>query len=169
MINETMARRFWPGELAVGKRMRLVNDDGTSSGEWWTVVGIVADSRFTGLDLKPGPQVFISYDQAPSGIITLVLRTAFPVRLAVGATGAEVVRLVLTRALRPVVWGVMSGLGGALLLGQWLQSLLFEVGPTDPVALVTAVGVLVGVALLAALVPAARALRVNPVEVLRVE
>jgi ABC-type antimicrobial peptide transport system permease subunit len=68
-----------------------------------------------------------------------------------------------------VLVGVVVGLGGALTLAPSLGALLFGVGPADPRTFVTTAAALVGIALLAALVPARRAMRVNPIVALRGE
>lgn len=91
------------------------------------------------------------------------------VRLALGAQRGEVVRMVLGESLRLVAGGVVLGLGGALLLNGLLSTLLFEVKPNDPVALVGASLLLLGIALLGSFIPARRAARVDPMTTLRQE
>jgi putative ABC transport system permease protein len=91
------------------------------------------------------------------------------VRLALGAQRTEVVRMILGESLRLVAGGVVLGLGGALLLNQFLSTLLFEVKPTDPVSLVAASVLLAGIALLGSFLPARRAARVDPMTTLRQE
>jgi putative ABC transport system permease protein len=91
------------------------------------------------------------------------------VRMALGATGAGVVRLVLRRSLVLVAAGTAIGLAGSLAVTRVLGSLLFEVRPTDPAAFAAAASVLVTVALLASYLPARRATRVDPIVVLRTE
>jgi putative ABC transport system permease protein len=61
------------------------------------------------------------------------------------------------------------GLAGALVLGRYLKTLLFEIEPADPVTLTSVTLLLLGVALLAAIIPAARAMRVDPMVVVRYE
>jgi len=63
--------------------------------------------------------------------------------------------------------GLVAGLGSAFLLSRWMKDLLFEITPTDPVTYAVITGVMLGVAVLAALGPASKATRVNPVDVLR--
>jgi ABC-type antimicrobial peptide transport system permease subunit len=65
--------------------------------------------------------------------------------------------------------GILCGLAIALLAGRLLRSVLFEVSPSDPLAMIGACGLLLLVAGLAALVPARRATRVDPAQVLRAE
>jgi putative ABC transport system permease protein len=89
------------------------------------------------------------------------------VRMALGATGSGVVRLVLRRSLVLVVVGTAIGLAGSLAVTRVLGSLLFEVKPTDPAAFAGAATLLLMVALVASYVPARRATRVDPLVALR--
>ena len=91
------------------------------------------------------------------------------VRMALGASAAGVVRLVVRRALVLVGIGAAVGLFGSLAVTRVLGSLLFEVKPTDPTSLAGAAGMLVIVALVASYVPARRATRVDPLVALRSE
>jgi putative ABC transport system permease protein len=70
VINETMARRFWPNEVVVGKRFRILFSP------WITVIGVVGDVRQAGLTEPPTPQMYLSSLQEPSANMTLVVRTA---------------------------------------------------------------------------------------------
>jgi putative ABC transport system permease protein len=89
------------------------------------------------------------------------------IRMALGARAAQVVALVMGRALKPIGFGLAAGFAGALLATRLLESLLFEVRPHDPLVLATIV-VLLGVsAALATLVPARRAAGVDPKSVLK--
>jgi len=91
------------------------------------------------------------------------------IRMALGARGDEVVRLVLRGALVPVVGGVGLGLVGALAAGRVLRSLLYGVPATDPVTFAAVTGFLLLVALLASWTPARRAARSDPMIALRQE
>lgn len=91
------------------------------------------------------------------------------VRVALGAQRGEVLRMILGRALVLTLAGLAVGLSGAIALGRYLETLLFEIKPTDPVTLASLSAALLTMALLAALVPALRATRVDPMEVLRYE
>jgi putative ABC transport system permease protein len=96
-------------------------------------------------------------------------RREFGVRIALGASTANLLRMVVARGLRPAAIGLAAGLALAAALGRGLQALLFEVGPTDPLTYV-AVAALLGVtALLACTIPAWRATRVDPNTALRTE
>jgi predicted permease len=91
----------------------------------------------------------------------------FGVRLALGATGAQVVRTALSAAMAPVVVGLAAGLAGSLAAGRLLAGLLFGVGPRDPLTLALAAFTLGAVAALASWLPARRASRLDPARVLR--
>lgn len=93
----------------------------------------------------------------------------FGVRLAVGATPGDIVRLVLGSAARIVVAGAAVGLGGALVLTRLLSSLLFGVGPRDPLTFLLTGTLLAGVALLACWLAARRTTGVEVSVALRYE
>jgi predicted permease len=91
------------------------------------------------------------------------------VRLALGAREVKILRMVLVQGLRPAALGVVLGLGGAWAGARVAESLLFEVSPRDPLVFGGVTSVLVVVVVLATLVPARRASRVDPVKALRSE
>jgi ABC-type antimicrobial peptide transport system permease subunit len=106
------------------------------------------------------------------GVITflVVQRTQeIGVRMALGATRIAIVRLVLASAVRLIAPGVLLGLALALALSRFLSSLLFNLGPHDPLAFVSVTGLLAVVAILASLIPGASAARVDPIVALRCE
>ncbi len=90
-------------------------------------------------------------------------------RMALGALPAQVLRLILSESLALVAIGIAAGLGGALGATRWISSLLFGLSPTDPLTYVTVAGLLILVAIAAALLPARRAARVDPMTALRSE
>jgi putative ABC transport system permease protein len=96
-------------------------------------------------------------------------RREIGVRMALGADRGDVLRLVLTRALRIVVAGVIVGLAGAAGVTRVLQRFLFGVTPTDPIAFTIVTLLLMAVGLLAAWLPARRAARIDPWAALRAE
>lgn len=99
---------------------------------------------------------------------TVSQRTAeFGIRMAFGASAGDVRRHVLGRGLRPVAVGIAVGLLGALLLARFMTTLLFGVTATDPATLATVSVVMAATAAAAAYLPARRATRVDPVQVLR--
>ena len=89
------------------------------------------------------------------------------VRVALGAKGPDVIRLVVTDGLKVVGVGVTVGLVVALWAGKFVQPLLFSVSPRDPSVFVLVATTLVGVAIAASWIPARRASRVDPNVVLR--
>ncbi len=91
------------------------------------------------------------------------------VRVALGATTGIVVRDVLGRTARLTVIGIALGLAGAIGLGHSMQAILVDTDPTDPLILAGAAGLLGVMALLAGLLPARRAARVDPLTALRAE
>ncbi len=255
LVNSVMARRWWPDGSAVGRQITVRKsvqgrpDFGAPVRA--TVVGVVGDVRHYGVEVDPGPEVYLPYTLVvwprmallvrvrgnPDAAVRQITRTlarlepdlplvgatlpggvetvgaihdeglayrrhiagllgAFTVpalllaalgiygviaylvaqrtgeiaiRLALGGTPAGVRRLVLRDGLRLALVGVVLGLAGALALTRLLRSELFEVSATDPVTLAGAAAVLVLVAALATWLPAQRATRVSPMQVLRAE
>jgi putative ABC transport system permease protein len=96
-------------------------------------------------------------------------RREIGVRMALGAGGRDVLRLVLARALRIVVAGLIVGLAGAVAVTRVLQTFLFGVTPTDPMAFTIVTLLLMAVGLMAAWLPARRATRIDPWAALRAE
>src|SRR5262249_12735683 len=76
LISETTARRMWPGEDPIGKRVKL----GALDKPWWTVVGVTGDVRHVGLDATPDMQMYVPHRQwpYPDGLMVFVIRAAGP-------------------------------------------------------------------------------------------
>jgi putative ABC transport system permease protein len=91
------------------------------------------------------------------------------IRTALGANPANIRTLVLRSAMTLTGLGLLIGVGGALGLTQFLSSMLFNTGKYDPMTFVSVAAVLALVSLLACLIPARRAMRVNPIIALRYE
>jgi len=89
------------------------------------------------------------------------------VRMALGASAAQLFRMTLRDGMRPVVAGSVVGLAGAYAVTGMIQSLLFGVAPADPPTYLLAFVILAAVALAACVVPAAQAIRVDPLVSLR--
>jgi putative ABC transport system permease protein len=89
------------------------------------------------------------------------------VRMALGANAADVLRLMAWQGLRPILAGVALGTAAALATTRLLASSLFGVSPADPVTFVIVAAVLVAVGLVATLIPARRATRVDPTQALQ--
>jgi putative ABC transport system permease protein len=91
------------------------------------------------------------------------------IRMALGAGGSALLRMVIRQGMMPVLGGMAVGLLGALAGGRLLRSLLFGVGSGDPTILALVTGFLVAVALVAMYLPARRASRSDPMIALRVD
>jgi putative ABC transport system permease protein len=89
------------------------------------------------------------------------------IRIALGASWASVLTLMLRQAGAMTLAGIVLGLAGALALARWLTTLLFGVGPADPAVYVTVSAILAAVAFVAVTVPSLRATRVDPLKALR--
>jgi len=241
VVNESFAKRNWPKEDAIGKRIRY---PGTNS-VWLTVVGMVKDEKHYGFDQPMRPGVFLPYHFSPSRQMTIAVRSLsepmallpairsmiqkrdpdlpifqvrtmaervksslwlrrsyswlfgffaavaltmalagvygvisytvsqrtneIGIRMALGAQRMDVLRLVLRHGLILAGAGTALGLAGAFGLAQVTRTLLFGVSPTDPLTLITVPLLLGGVTLLACLLPARRATRVDPMVALRYE
>jgi ABC-type antimicrobial peptide transport system permease subunit len=96
-------------------------------------------------------------------------RQEIGIRMALGAQGGSVLGMVLAQGIIVAGAGLAVGLIGALWLTRLLTSLLFDISPTDPVTFLGAPLLLAVVALAACLIPAWRATRLDPVQVLRQE
>jgi putative ABC transport system permease protein len=244
VINEAMARRYWPDEDPLGKRFSIGASDLTPM----TVVGVVGDVRQMGLAVPSDAELFMPLDQAAnpfmwprdivvrtsgdplalapalrravwavdpsqpiSGIramsevldsqlanrdLQVTLTGSFAVialllaavglygvlsytvsqstneiglRMALGAQQKTVVGTVVRSALTTALIGIGVGLLAASALTSMIDSFLYGVSPTDPATAAAVAGVLLLVAGFAALVPALRAARVNPMTALRAE
>jgi ABC-type antimicrobial peptide transport system permease subunit len=91
------------------------------------------------------------------------------IRAALGARRSDVLRLVLIEGISPAMVGIAAGAIGALASARVMTSLIYGVSAADPVTLVIVATTLALVALLSSLLPAWRALRFDPVKVLRAE
>jgi putative ABC transport system permease protein len=91
------------------------------------------------------------------------------IRMALGADATRVVRLILSDALIPTAFGIAIGLGAAFAASRSLGSLLYDIKPTDPATYILASAALGAVGLTAALLPASRAARVDPITVLKAD
>jgi putative ABC transport system permease protein len=91
------------------------------------------------------------------------------IRMALGATDSDVLKLVVADGMKPILLGVVIGLAAALALSRLIASLIFGVRPTDPLTFGAVAFILIAVGILANLVPAYRATRIEPVRTLRDE
>jgi ABC-type antimicrobial peptide transport system permease subunit len=96
-------------------------------------------------------------------------RREIGIRVALGASSSGIVRLVLRQGVGLALGGIVFGILGAFALARLTRSLLFGVSPTDPTTYALVAGVILGIALLACLIPAQRAMRVDPLVAIRDE
>jgi predicted permease len=91
------------------------------------------------------------------------------IRMALGASHSDVLKMIVTDGMKPILAGVGIGLVASLALSRLVASLIFGVHPTDPLTFTAVVLVLVIVGILANILPAYRATRIEPVRILREE
>ena len=91
------------------------------------------------------------------------------VRVALGATRDDIMRLVVGEGLRLAFVGVVIGILGALALTRLMSSMLYGIRATDPITFVIVAFAVIGMALLACFIPARRATKVDPIMALRYE
>ena len=90
-------------------------------------------------------------------------------RIALGASGSNILQLIFTQGIKQLAIGLAIGLAGAIAFTRALTSLLVQVTPADPITLATVAVVLAAAATLGCLIPARRAMRLDPVLALRNE
>ena len=241
VISEGLARRAWPTESAIGKRILIGRFSGFAE-----VVGVVADVKNAGLAQPPQPQAYTPYAQRPWSTVGLVVRAAagdplalvpsiraavlsvdrdqpitevttlesslsdslatarfttilllvfatmalvmaaaglygviaytverrtreVGIRVALGADARSVLTMVVAQGLRLVAAGMGIGLALAVVSAHVMRSLVFDIAPADPVSYAGAIVLFAVTALAATLVPACRALRVDPIVALRAD
>ena len=241
IVNEAMARKDWPGQSPIGRRLRIVNEDG--SGNWRTVVGVVANARLAGMTSDPTePMVFVATSEhfnptllvrtngiaqpltalrkivaegnhgmaqpdvrsvsdamsasltqprftmlllAMFSVLALVLAAVglygvmayaveqrtreIGIRMALGASRQEVARAVMRHGVSLALIGGVIGLVGAFWATRLLTKMLYGVAHTDAVSFGAGAAVLLGTAVLACLVPARRAVSIDPVIAMRAD
>jgi putative ABC transport system permease protein len=243
VVSDQVVKRFWPGQDAIGKRLKL--GAAGSNNPWLSIVGVVGDVKYRGLPANPtkDPDIYLPFldrnaivaiavrttsePTAVAGAIRSAIRAADPsitvysvrsmdeligaqtaqsrfimwlmgafaaialslavigiygvmsylvaqrtreigVRLALGAAGSDILRLVVGNGARLIAVGIVIGIAATFALERLVSTLLFGVTALDAAAAI-AVAVLAAVALLACYVPALRATRVSPITALRYE
>jgi putative ABC transport system permease protein len=115
VINETMARIYWPNEDPLGKRLRII------ASPWITVVGVVGDVHHNTLDKPADPEMFLSDLQEPSANLAVLVRTSNdPLQLA--AAAREQVKLIDKD--QPVTINTMDDVFSSSVAGQRFNTLL---------------------------------------------
>lgn len=134
---------------------------------WRRLSGVVA-----GLSSSLGALALVLACVGIYGVISFVVSRRvreIGIRRALGAGDGNVVSLLLRKSMRPVVIGAFAGLAACVAVSGVLSNLLFGVSPLDPIALTGAVSFVLALGAAAAIVPARRALRVDPMATLRYE
>ena len=165
------------GSLLTSLRPVMASVDADVPARIGTMEGRVADSvadrRFTMAVLSTFAMVALML--AAVGIYGVLSQTVLQrtpeigVRMALGAEAGGVLRMMMGAAMRPVLAGSACGVAGAALSVRVLRGFLFGVTTLDPAAFTAAAALLIGVALLAAYIPARRATRVDPLKALRAQ
>jgi putative ABC transport system permease protein len=241
IINETMARRYWPDEDPVGHHIKLKK----SEDKLWEIVGVVGDVKQFSIETEPLPYVYVPYGRLPDSGKILVVRTdddpvdmmpalrsqvwaidkdapilkmntmeqaisaslAQPrfntfilsifsalgfilavvslygvvaytvsqrtreigIRMALGAGALDVMKLVIKQGIILTLAGIAIGLACVFALMRVLSNLIYGLSATDPTTLAAASLAMAAVALAASIVPARRAMKVDPVAAIRHE
>ncbi len=239
IVSESMARKFWPGEDSIGRRLKV------RGGPWLTVVGVSGDVIHDWFNRRNTPAIYRPLPQAPTDFMCLVIRTTgdpaalapaarrallsvdpsqpvfevmtmrralsertiglqylaaimavfaaialllasvglyalltylvaqrrheIGIRMALGASASDVVRLTVGQALRLTLAGVAIGLVLSTALSRLMEAGLLGVATSDARVLVVFAAVLIATALLAGYLPARRAAAIDPIAALRAE
>jgi hypothetical protein len=167
LINRTMARKFWANQNPIGKRFRRTKAGDPNT--WIRVVGVVGDVRQMNLNEAPRQEMYFPYFQAADNWMVPQRTREIGIRVALGAIRTDIFRTVAGQGLGLTALGIAIGLVASLALTRLLASLLFQITGTDPATYISAAALFMAVALLACLVPAHRAARVDPMVALRNE
>jgi putative ABC transport system permease protein len=128
IINETMARQYWPNEDPLGRRLRII------ASPWMTVVGVVGDVHHNGLNTPPNPEIYMSHLQEPQSSLAVMVRTSGdPLQLATAARG-EIKTLDKDQ---PVTVTTMDQIFSDSVAGQRFNALLLGVFASLALALAT--------------------------------
>ncbi len=244
MVTQALARRFWPKESAVGRRIKPGSLGGDAP--WLTIVGVLRDANLRGIPQNPtaDPDIFMPFAARSRAFAVLLRTTGEPtalarvagdafarrdpgiavfnvvaltdlvgqelaasrfltwltgvfaataltlavigiygllaywvgqrtreigVRAALGAGRGQLMGLVVGQGLVLALVGVVAGGAAAAGLGRFVETQLYSVQPLDVVSFAITAGIMIVTALVASLVPALRALRVDPITALRGE
>jgi putative ABC transport system permease protein len=133
----------------------------SSSGQTWSMMFLIGVFSATALILAVvGIYGVIAYSVAQRS-------QELGIRMALGASGADIFRLVVGNGLKLALAGIFIGLVFSFVLMRLMASLLFQTSPTDPIAFAGSAIIFAAVAALASYLPARRAMRINPADALR--
>ncbi len=243
IVNQTMAKKFWPDQNPLGKRFSTKS----ASGPFIEIVGVVQDGKYKGVVEEPQPHFYLPFSQSYMPLRTIHIRSSVPpetlatqvqsqirglapnlpvsemqtldqalqglngylffrlgaqltgamgllglvlavvgvysvasyaaaqrtqeigIRMAIGATPGDILKMVLRQGLGIVAVGLIAGLAAAFAGTRLLADLFYGVKPSDPITYAAVATLLLAVALLACWIPARRATRVSPTVALRFE
>jgi predicted permease len=244
MVTAGLAQRFWPGQSAIGRRIK--GGSLASENPWWTIVGVLKDANLRGIPQNPtrDPDIFLPFNSGARAFAVLLRSPGDPsllgrpaynvmsrqepglavfsvqemnelvaqqlaasrfltwltgvfaatalvlaiigiygllaywvgqrtreigLRAALGAGRGQLIGLVVGQGVTLAVIGVVAGGLAAAGLGRFVETQLYAVRPLDIVSFAATAGVMIGTAFIASLLPAFRALRVDPISALRGE
>ena len=246
MVSLGLAQRFWPGESAIGRRIKIGDLSSDNKNPWLTIVGVLKEANLRGIPQNPtrDPDIFLPFngnarafavllrtDGDPAalarpaadamgrrepGLATFSVQTLralvdqqlaasrfltwltsvfaltalvlaiigiygllgywvgqrtreIGVRAALGAGRTQLIALIVGQGVMLAVIGVVAGGLAAVGLGRFVETQLYAVRALDVVSFAVTAGVMIGTAFIASIIPALRALRIDPINALRGE
>jgi putative ABC transport system permease protein len=246
MVTSALAQRFWPGQSAIGKRIKSGDLSAENKSPWWTIVGVLQNANLRGIPQNPtnDPDIFLPFNERSRAFAVLLRTSGDPnvlinpatgvmrqrepgvavfgaqsmrtlvdqqlsssrfltwltsvfaltaltlaiigiygllaywvgqrtreigVRAALGANRGQLMGLVVGQGLVLALIGVVTGGVAAVALGRFVETQLYAVRVLDVVSFAATAGVMIATAFIASVIPALRALRIDPINALRGE
>jgi predicted permease len=246
LVSQGLAQRFWPGQSAVGRRIKIGDLSAENKNPWLTIIGVLKESNLRGIPQNPtaDPDIFLPFNGSARAFAVLLRTDGDPaalsqpaidamrrrdpgvaafsvqplsdlvgqqlaasrfltwltsvfavtaltlavigiygllaylvgqrtreigVRAALGAGRGQLLRLIVGQGVMLAVIGVVAGGLAAAGLGQLVETQLYSVRALDVVSFAATAGVMIVTAFIASLIPAFRALRIDPITALRGE